>query len=331
MRGGKAGVFALIFILMLSPVVHAGDLGGIGVLGDSYSDEYQFYDSDRASARSWVEILAPTRHLNFGRFSLESRGEPRREGYEFNWARSDATTTDLLTAGQHIGLAKQIAAGEVSVVVLFIGGNDFIHALLSDEPADALERVLPTALANYRTALETVLSASPEVKVVTVTVPDVRDLPLIKRNAEQRHLPDSLLDRATAALATYNNQIRRLAFAQPRIAVADFDMAAKIANRFSRDHAFIGGRRLDRLHSGNDLGHLFLADQRHFGTMGQGLLAQMIINAIDTKFAQSIRPLSDREIASFAAALSEGSSAPSAVANLAEKAANPQALSVGGR
>lgn len=330
MRGGKAGVFALIFVLMLRPAVYAGDLGGIGVLGDSYSDEYQFYFPDRASARSWVEILAATRHLNFGRFTLDSRGEPRREGFEFNWARSDATTTDLLAAGQHTGLASQIAAGEVSVAVLFIGGNDFIHALLSDEPAEAIEQALPAALANYRTALETILNASSQVKVVTVTVPDVRDLPLIKRSAEQRQLPDSLLDRATAALATYNNQIRRLAFAQPRIAVADFDMAAKIANRFSRDHALIGGRRLDRLRSGNDLGHLFLADDRHFGTMGQGLLAQMVINAIDTRFAQSIPPLSDREIVSFAASLSEGF-VSSTVATLGEKAAGPQALTAGGR
>ena len=52
--------------------------GGIGVLGDSYSDEYQFYPPHRSTARNWVEILAATRGLNFGRFSTaESRRAPQ--------------------------------------------------------------------------------------------------------------------------------------------------------------------------------------------------------------------------------------------------------------
>ncbi len=65
-------------------------------------------------------------------------------------------------------------------------------------------------------------------------------------------------------------------------------MAAKIADRFSRDHALIGGRRLDRIQSGNDLEHLFLADQRPFRDAGTRALAQLVVNAIDTKFAAQI-------------------------------------------
>jgi hypothetical protein len=80
-----------------------------------------------------MEILARTRGLNFGRYSAQSRGEPRNQGFEFNWARSDATSTDLIKSGQHTGLAQQVASGEVSVVVIFIGGNDFIHALESKD------------------------------------------------------------------------------------------------------------------------------------------------------------------------------------------------------
>lgn len=319
MWGRKAGLLALSVVLLSQSAVGAEGVRGVGVLGDSYSDEYQFYSPDRTTARNWVEILAATRPLNFGRYSTESRGEPRHEGYEFNWARSDATTTDLITAGQHTGLASQIAAGEVSIAVIFIGGNDFIHALLADDPARAVERVLPTALTNFRTALETILNASPQVKVVLITVPDIRDLPLIK----ERRLPDGVLDRSTAALTAYNNQIRRLAFGQPRIAVADFDMAAKIANRFNREQAFIGGRRLDRVHSANDLNHLFLADQRHFGTLGQGLLAQMVVNAIDTRFAESIAPLDDHEIVEVADSIAESSSTAGSVATLGVRGRTP--------
>src|SRR5436190_15393570 len=110
----------LTLALFLSPqaAALAGPPGGIGVLGDSYSDEYQFYPPDRSTARNWVEILAATRGLDFGRFSTTSRGEPRNAGYAFNWARSDATTDDLIAGGQHTGLAAQVKRGDVQVVYL---------------------------------------------------------------------------------------------------------------------------------------------------------------------------------------------------------------------
>src|SRR4051794_15479821 len=53
----------------------------IGVLGDSYSDEYEFYPPDRSTARNWVEILSATRGLDFGPYSTVGRGEPRNRGF----------------------------------------------------------------------------------------------------------------------------------------------------------------------------------------------------------------------------------------------------------
>ena len=106
---GSGLVFVLSLLVPLS-AAEAGLDGGIGVIGDSYSDEYQFYPPDRTTARNWVEILAETRSLDFGRFSTASRGEPRNQGYAFNWARSDATTDDLIATGQHSGLAAQVGA-----------------------------------------------------------------------------------------------------------------------------------------------------------------------------------------------------------------------------
>src|SRR3954468_1879165 len=105
----------LTLALFLSPhaAALAGPPGGIGVLGDSYSDEYQFYPPDRSTARNWVEILAATRGLDFGPFTTHSRGEPRKQGFAYNWARSDATTEDMIKSGQHTGLAQQVARGQV--------------------------------------------------------------------------------------------------------------------------------------------------------------------------------------------------------------------------
>ena len=55
----------------------AAAVEGVGVLGDSYTDEYQFYAPDRSTADNYVEQLAEDRHLDFGRFTNSSRTAPR--------------------------------------------------------------------------------------------------------------------------------------------------------------------------------------------------------------------------------------------------------------
>src|SRR3954467_2966304 len=107
-----------LLIALLTPLApaRAGWRGGIGVLGDSYSDEYQFYPPDRTTARNWVEILSELRGLDFGPFSTSSRGEPRNQGFAYNWARSDATSDDMIAGGQLAGLSSQVAEGKVKIV-----------------------------------------------------------------------------------------------------------------------------------------------------------------------------------------------------------------------
>src|SRR5687768_11788563 len=104
----RVGPLRLVVVLALGVPwgeCHAGGWrGGVGVLGDSYSDEYQFYPPHRARARNWVEILAETRGIDFGAFSLADRGAPRHAGYANNWARSGATTANAIAEGQHTGL-----------------------------------------------------------------------------------------------------------------------------------------------------------------------------------------------------------------------------------
>jgi GDSL-like Lipase/Acylhydrolase len=171
---------SLLLLGMVGPACCAGEsrkVTAIGVLGDSYSDEYQFYPPDRSTAQNWVEILARARGLSFGRYSTESRGEPRIQGFEFNWARSDATSTDMIKSGQHTGLAGQVASGEVGVVVIFIGGNDFIYALHSRDAAALVHSVLTRAQANLRIAVDTILRASPRVHLLIATLPNILELP----------------------------------------------------------------------------------------------------------------------------------------------------------
>jgi lysophospholipase L1-like esterase len=296
----------VLAVFLFAPPLEArgGPPAGIGVLGDSYSDEYQFYPPDRTTARNWVEILAATRGLNFGRFSAAPRPEPRNQGFEYNWARSDATTADLLATGQHAGVAAQVARGEVDLVVVFIGGNDFINALKSPDPSRSLTATLPRALANFRVVVRTVLEARRDVRVVLTTLPDIRELPEFAGPIRAGRIARTLADSYTAAIRTYNAQIRGLAAADPRVALVDLDLYTRGANLLSADHVFFGGRRLDRRSPANDLDHFFLADVRHAGTLGQGLMAQLFVEAVNARFgAAGIEPLRERDVVALAASL----------------------------
>src|SRR5439155_9241565 len=103
----------------------APGIDGIGVLGDSYSDEYQFYAPDRSTARNWVEQLALDSNVSFGSFSATDPAGPRNAGCAYNWAVSGATSSAMINNGQAAGVAAQAASGTVDLVTMFIGGNDF--------------------------------------------------------------------------------------------------------------------------------------------------------------------------------------------------------------
>jgi hypothetical protein len=296
----RTTLLAAALILALHAAALAGTPGGIGVLGDSYSDEYRFYPPDRSTGRNWVEILASTRGLDFGPYAEEGRGEPRNGGYAFNWARADATTDDMIRTGQHTGLAAQVARGEVGIVVLFIGGNDFINAMKGPEPIRAVGEVLPRTLTNHRLAARTILDASPRVKLVVVTLPDVRNLPEFAGPLHEGRLPAAVADAFTRAIHRFNAQVRSLAVSDPRFALIDLDLATRAANVLSTEYTLVGGRKLDRRHAGNALDCFFLADVRHPGTLGQGLMARMFIDTVNAKFAAGIAPLQTQEVLTLA-------------------------------
>jgi phospholipase/lecithinase/hemolysin len=294
-----------LLLVMLLPIAKASaDSGvGIGVLGDSYSDEYQFYPPHRSTARNWVEILAATRGLNFGSFTPVSRGEPRNQGFAYNWARSDATTDDLIALGQHLGLAAQVAQGEVKFVFVFVGGNDFIHALRSPDPLAKLEEVGPRVARNHRIAVETILAADPGVKLVVATLPDIRSLPEFAEPIRNGRLAAPVVESCTRAIRAVNNQIRLLALGHRRIALVDLDLLTRMTNRERFKGITLMGRRLDWWLPGDEIDHFFLADGRHMGTLGHGLIAQLFIETVNRSFDAGIAPLSDQEVLRYATGL----------------------------
>jgi phospholipase/lecithinase/hemolysin len=290
---------SLLLLGIVGSVCCAGESGKvtvIGVLGDSYSDEYQFYPPDRSTSQNWVEILARSRGLNFGRYSAKSRGEPRNQGFEFNWARSDATSTDMIKTGQHTGLAEQVASGEVRVVVIFIGGNDFIFALQSRDAATLIQTVLTRAQTNLRIAVNTILKASPRVQVLLATLPNILELPEFAEPLERGLLSPSLVADYAHAIERYNREVRTLALGNPRTALLDVALLARLAPRPDRDHVRICGRTLNRAHPQNSPDHVFLGDARHVGTVAQAVMANLVIHTLNSRSDARIKPLGVAEI-----------------------------------
>ena len=58
-------------------------------------------------------------------------------------------------------------------------------------------------------------------------------------------------------------------------------MTTRLANLVSRERVVVDGLRMDRTDPGNSVEHFFLADRRHPGTVGQGLLAKLFVDTIN--------------------------------------------------
>ena len=279
----------------------------VGALGDSYTDEYRFYPPNLSQARNWVEILAATRGVDFGKFTTRSRGEPRNQGFAFNWARYDGTSRDMI-ANQLPGLTAQVAAGQVKYAWIFVGGNDFLDFLgavqagsipLAQAPA-ALGQVEAQAAANVTTAVDTLLAASPTVKLVVATLPDVSTLPIVQQEVAAFPQAGFLVTDASQEIGQYNATIRALAASDPRVALVDLAGQATQLTQLSGNSVPFGGTTISLATPGDNYHDFYLADGLHIGTVGQAFIANDFVDAIDAHFGAKVVPLSAPQIVRFA-------------------------------
>jgi phospholipase/lecithinase/hemolysin len=296
MTNAQPRAAAAVELLESRRLFAAAPIGGIGVLGDSFADEYQFYADDRATARNFVEQLAEDRGLNFGAFETDPavRGEPRNAGFAYNWAKDGATTADLIAQGQHTGLAAQAAAGDVNYAWVFVGGNDVLSLATSPDPAADVAALAGTLLTNGQAALAALVGAKPDLRVVIATVPRLGALPAVKGAVAGGLVEQSLVDQADAAVAQLNVQIRQIAKSEKQVALAD--VATLMDQLFAKKRYKVGKLTLDRETPSNDPRSLFLADGVHAGTVGQGLLANVFVKAMKKEFKAKIKALSAKEI-----------------------------------
>ena len=208
---------------------------GVGIMGDSNSDEYQADDHRGGEYASttlgWVEQLVKQRGLNFGTWG--TWGEPRRTGYEYNWARSGATAESMISSGQHTGLARQVEEGKVSYVFLWIGTNDFhlkngtykeiYDGSLNDESVQEKEDSIVT---NITLAVDTVLAAGP----VDMVVVNIRDIGWVPQ--AQELFPDAAgRQRVTQVVQSINQQLDTMAAERHIKIVAADDLTRSLLER----------------------------------------------------------------------------------------------------
>jgi phospholipase/lecithinase/hemolysin len=277
--------------------------GGIGILGDSTSDEYRADDARGGEyadvTLNWVEQLARTRGLDFGKWGTWDA--PRRTGYEYNWARTGATIDTMLSSGQHTGLAQQVAEGKVSYVVIWIGNNDFhlkngpYEAIYSGQLSDEeLQKSTDGMVKKITTAMDTILQAG-DVKMGLLTITDQGMAP------EARILfPDA--DKRQRVTNVINELNARIAEAARERGVIVIDSNAVGKALFARVDMLgsleFGSEKISVLTKGDEPHHLQLADNiGHAGTVLSGIIANAVfIQPFDEAFGLDITPLTDEEI-----------------------------------
>lgn len=275
----------------------------LGLMGDSATDEYRGTDNRGGDYHSvtfnWLEQLVRGERVYAGEWG--NWAEPRRTGYAYNWARSGAKAADMIEAGQHTGLAAQVASGEIDIVFISIGSNDFAPyrsdylAIYSDAlNDDALQQKIDNIVANITEAVDTV-RASGNIPILLATVPDWNWSPSIQ--ADSRYADANRRQRVSDAVAAVNAGLAALVESRQNVTLIDQGLFVQQIFGAAQTGEFkTGNVSVNLLGQGNEPHNGILGDGIHAGTVMQGNLANMYLEYINQVVDPDIPRLSDEEI-----------------------------------
>jgi lysophospholipase L1-like esterase len=292
------GVSCFVALLAATPAVAIT----LGVMGDSLSDEYA-EESYGSYALNWVEQLVIYGGVTVG--AVGTWGEPRRTRYEYNWARSGATSDTLISEGQHTGLAAQIDPEAINYVVMAIGANDFIpggtayNGIYSGVwTTTNINNYIASRAANFNLALDTVLATG--VELALVSVPDYGVTPYVQSvypSAAGRQLVADVISQLNLEID---------AIAQTRqLPLVDFESALlAIFGTHSAPNTTltIGDVAIDLTASDTVVGGNptagFVQDGVHPNTTLQGIIANVFMEALNVGYGAGIPLFTEAEILS---------------------------------
>lgn len=272
----------------------------VGIIGDSLTDEYRADDNRGGSYASvtfnWVEQLVRDGRIDAGAWG--TWGTPRRTGYAQNWAHSGATTTSMISEGQHTGLAGQIAAGMIDVVVINIGQNDFApyaDGMYADIYSGALSGAALTTrinqvVTNITNAITTLRNAG-SVPIVLTLLANWNNSPIVLSNTA--YSDATKRQKVADAISQVNAGLQAIA----NVTALDADaLFAGIQAQTVGGWLTIDGVAINMGGIGNEPHNAVLGDSIHPGTVLQGLTANGYIGKINEATGAGLVPLSNGEI-----------------------------------
>ena len=201
---------------------------------------------------------------------------------------------------QHEGLAAEVAGGaRIGLAAAAVGTNDFAYVLFTSRSVEAMRPTLERASWNLAAILDTLLAASRTLKVAAFTAVDLTPSPLVRGASEAGLIAPAMARAYGAAVARFDERLRDHASGiGPQIVVVDENRL--LSDIVTADQFAVGSVELDRFVAGNDIRHLFLRDGFHPGTIGQCLIANEFLGAINAGFGTRIPLLGGEEIVAIA-------------------------------
>lgn len=292
---GRARWLFLYFAVGVASAAGSQPIARLGAIGDSLSDEY--FEATYSYARNWTVLLVEERGVAMGPLPSPDAasgqpeggtwGEPRRAGYEDNWARSGATSDDVLSQGQHTGLAEGVASRGVTHAVVFVGALDCTPTTASWNPLylgtwtrTDIDAWIAGRILNLRTILDSLLPTG--VHVVLASPPDVTASPLL----DQFFPSVAGQERVAAAMQDLGAAIRSLAD-EKRLVFADgwgLMRALFGSNATPRATLLVGDVAIDMAGRDDTSGTIptaaFVDDGVHPNTVLQGVSADLLLTAL---------------------------------------------------
>lgn len=279
--------------------------GRLGAVGDSLTDEYAEESYDYA--RCWTELLVEERGLSFGPTAADAGepggtwGEPRRTGYEDNWARFGATIDDALAAGQHLGVADGVVNRGVSHVVVNIGINDFVDQAYDpiyngSWTQGQIDAWIVGRVNLLGSIVDTITPTGASVVLLSVLDPSVTPF-------MQFIYPDPAAREAAAtALAQFRDAVLDLAQSRQIVLLDQFALGRAIfgTNLAPRSTLLVGNVAIDLTAAdtlfGTNPTAAFVHDFFHPNTIIQAVAATVVTTALNLGYDTGIPLLSEEEM-----------------------------------
>ncbi len=320
-----SGVFFTLFTSMLHTPLSAQLK--VMTIGDSLTEEYYFEFTfsapssallipGSANTKNWVEILAEQRpsDLDFGDYEDSwpfGYSDWRQAGYAYNFGIPGYDTEKwmaILNPGINpldpdfdilafpTRSAMRDTYEDMDAVIVMVGGNDvnFQYGdLYNALPEDAFATSFITqVISNLGEIIDEIKDFNAAVPIILANIPDLGTTPDIMAD----HPDASKRANATAIINDLNIAVAALALNR-NLTLAPISNLTDML--YSSDPIYIGGHQMIKGTDPNEDNrpqYLFCWQGLHPSTNGQAIMANILLDALNTATGSSIEKLESREI-----------------------------------